>query len=300
MARTRKLALILLLALALPAFAQTGTVEVIAHRGAGQGTLDPEVPPENTLPAFDWAWRHAVDAAECDVHASKEGRPVVIHDATTKRTTDQDWPVAERTFAELRTLDAGSWKGPRWAGTRLPALEEVLALVPPGRRQFVEVKSGADTVPAVARAIRASGLPAWQVPVISFREEVVRSAKALLPDNPCYQLVEFEADYRAGAWKVNYHRVAADSTGLEPLFGPGSDGVDVSFDGPLRSIAERSRAAGRPWIVWTVNDPDLAVEMARLGASGITTDRPLAIRQGLEEAGHRTGPPRTTPKAPRP
>lgn len=284
MVGTRQLALILLLVLALPALAAPPKVEIIAHRGAGQGTLDPDVPPENTLPAFEWAWRHGVDAAECDVHATLDGRTVVIHDGTTKRTTSQDWPVAERTFAELRTLDAGAWKGAPWAGTRLPSLEEILAIVPPGRRQFVEVKSGADTVPAVARAIRASGLPPSQVPVLSFREDVLRAAKTLLPDNPCYQLVEFEADYRAGAWKVNYGRMTAD-TGLDPLFAEGLDGVDVSFDGPLRAVAERSRAAGRPWIVWTVNDPDLAVEMARMGAHGITTDRPLVVRAALSEAG---------------
>lgn len=280
MARSRPLALILLLVLALPALAAPGRVEVIAHRGAGQGLLDPDVPPENTREAFEWAWRHGVDAAECDVHGTRDGRTVVLHDRSTKRTTGQDWKVAEHTFAELRTLDAGAWKGPRWAGTRLPSLEEILALVPPGHRQFVEVKSGVETVPAVAEAIRASGLPPAQVPVISFSEAVVREAKRLLPDNPCYQLVEFEADYGQGAWKVNYGR-ATEDTGLDPLFAPGIDGVDVSFDGPLRAIAARSRALGRPWIVWTVNDPTLAVEVAELGADGITTDRPLQIRAAL-------------------
>ncbi len=96
--------------------------EIVAHRGAGQGFVQPQTPPENTLPAFDWAWRHA-DAAELDVRLTRDRRLVVIHDATTRRTANADWQVADRTLAESQQLDAGSWKSPHFAGVRLPSLE---------------------------------------------------------------------------------------------------------------------------------------------------------------------------------
>src|SRR5581483_7816129 len=99
-------------------------VEIIAHRGAGSRYVQPDTPPENTLPAFHYAWKSGADAAECDVQLSSDGELVVIHDRTTRRTTGVRWAVRSRTFAELRRLDAGSWKHDRFAGVRLPSLEE--------------------------------------------------------------------------------------------------------------------------------------------------------------------------------
>src|SRR5262245_57340357 len=96
----------------------TSPVEVVAHRGMGQGLLRPDQPPENTLPSVEAAWAAGAEACEVDVHLSSDGRLVVIHDDKTTRTAGEEWSVHQRTFAELRTLDVGRWKGERWAGTR--------------------------------------------------------------------------------------------------------------------------------------------------------------------------------------
>ena len=100
-------------------------VGVCAHRG------DCRAAPENTLPAFRLAVEKGAHQIELDVRLSKDDRLVVMHDGTLDRTTDGSGPLAEQTFEELRKLDAGSWKDPKWAGVRIPTLREVLELVPP-------------------------------------------------------------------------------------------------------------------------------------------------------------------------
>jgi glycerophosphoryl diester phosphodiesterase len=90
-------------------------VEIIAHRGESADA------PENTLAAFRLAWERRVTAIELDVHLTKDDRLVVCHDADTKRTTGETLTIAKSTLADLRTLDAGRWKGERWTGGRLRA-----------------------------------------------------------------------------------------------------------------------------------------------------------------------------------
>ncbi len=78
------------------------SVQIIAHRGESYSA------PENTLAAVTLAWQRNADAVEVDVHLSKEGRLVVIHDDNTRRTAGVDRKVREQTLAELKALDAGA------------------------------------------------------------------------------------------------------------------------------------------------------------------------------------------------
>lgn len=117
------------------------TMWAIAHRGASDKV------PENTLIAFERALELGADAIECDVHLSADGEVVVIHDATVDRTTDGQGAAAEMTLEELRRLDAGSWKGSRFAGQRIPTLGEVADLVRERACLFVEVKGFSPDLP---------------------------------------------------------------------------------------------------------------------------------------------------------
>lgn len=92
-----------------------------AHRGASS------IAPENTMPAFKEAMQQGADGIECDVRMTRDGVPVVIHDEYVNRTTDGFGWVYEYTFAELQKLDAGSWFHPKYAGVKIPSLEELLA-----------------------------------------------------------------------------------------------------------------------------------------------------------------------------
>jgi glycerophosphoryl diester phosphodiesterase len=96
-------------------------VQVMAHRGMAG------LAPENTLPAIEACAADFVEWAEIDVRLSKDGRHVLLHDATLDRTTNGKGKVADHTLAELAMLDAGAWFAPRFAGTRLPTLAAALA-----------------------------------------------------------------------------------------------------------------------------------------------------------------------------
>lgn len=97
--------------------------EIVAHRGSRINR------PENTLTAFEEAIRVGADGIELDVHLSKDGEVVVIHDETVDRTTNGSGRVRHLTIAELKELDAGSWFDAAFAGEKIPTLLEVLELL---------------------------------------------------------------------------------------------------------------------------------------------------------------------------
>jgi glycerophosphoryl diester phosphodiesterase len=110
---------------------------IIAHRGYRAKY------PENTLAAFSAALDIGVKMIELDVMLTRDRKMVVIHDATLERTTDGHGQVNSYTLQELKELDAGSWFHPRFAGERLPALDQVLDLVSDRTLLNIEIKSNA-------------------------------------------------------------------------------------------------------------------------------------------------------------
>jgi glycerophosphoryl diester phosphodiesterase len=267
-------------------------IQVVAHRGMGQRFVQPDAPPENTLPAFALGWKIA-RACELDVHLTKDGQVIVIHDDTTDRTTNASWTVRDRFAAELRSLDAGRWKSQTWAGTRLPLLEDVLEAMPDGCELFIELKDGPQVVPPAAEIVRQSG-KAPHVVFISFDIDTIALAKQEMPENDCLLIVVFEADYDAGRWKVLYDEgpgfrtltknyVEDDLIALVKQYS--LNGIDTSFAVPPALIARLTEEKLRS-VVWTVDDPSVAVDMARMGVRTITTDRPAPITQALIAAGY--------------
>jgi glycerophosphoryl diester phosphodiesterase len=107
---------------------------VIAHRGASGWA------PENTLPAFQKAVELEADMIEFDIQFSADRHIVVIHDRTVDRTTNGIGKVSEKSFAELRQLDAGVWFAPNFAGTRIPTLREVLSTISGSIQLNIELK----------------------------------------------------------------------------------------------------------------------------------------------------------------
>jgi glycerophosphoryl diester phosphodiesterase len=123
---------------------------VFAHRGGAK------LAPENTMAAFANGLALGSDGLECDVHLSRDGVPVVIHDKTLDRTTNATGPVSARSAAELADVDAGHrFSGPdsafpfRARGIGVPTLEEVLRAFP-DVRVIIEMKQ---SEPALARAV---------------------------------------------------------------------------------------------------------------------------------------------------
>jgi glycerophosphoryl diester phosphodiesterase len=242
-------------------------VEIIAHRGASFDA------PENTVAALRLGYEQGADAGELDLHLSQDGRIVVFHDADTARVSGHKQPVAAQTLAELRTHDAGQWG--KWKGSafaeKIPELAEALVLVPAGKRLFIEIKVGVDILPELERVIRASGLNAAQLPLITFDLEVARETKRRLPAHEVSWIVGYEADRSP---VVEELIKAAKAAGL--------DGLDLNFKYPMdAAFIQKVHAAGLKLYTWTVDDPGVARALAAAGIDGITTNRPGWLRAQL-------------------
>ncbi|MFF4604788.1 glycerophosphodiester phosphodiesterase [Streptomyces sp. NPDC001339] len=212
----------------------------IGHRGI-MG-----VEPENTLRSFVRAEREGLDVIELDLHLSKDGTLVVMHDAEVDRTTDGTGPVAERTLAELRELDAGQ-------GERIPVFEEVLTAVRTPLQAEIKDVAAARTL---AEVLRERDL-ADRVEVISFHDEALDTVRALLPGVRTALVGEwYGADVVDRAQAVGATTLSLDIRRL------------------TLELVEQAHAAQLKVLGWTVNTHD-QLRLARgLGLDGVVTDQP--------------------------
>jgi glycerophosphoryl diester phosphodiesterase len=245
-------------------------VEIIAHRGASNDA------PENTLAAFRLAFEQKADAIELDVHLSRDGRIVVVHDFTTFRIGGVDKAIREQDLGELKLLDVGRWKDLRWMGERIPTLREALQTVPPGKRIYIEIKSSAEILPELERVIGASGLRPEQVRLIAFDYDTICKTKTWLPEIECAWLVSFKPDARKPDPEMITQQI------IERAHCAGLDGLDLNHKGPLtHDFMKQARAAGLKVFVWTVDDVKAAQCMIDLGVDAIATNRPAWLREQL-------------------
>jgi glycerophosphoryl diester phosphodiesterase len=123
---------------------------VIAHRGHCVGA------PEQTLAAYSLAIDLGASMLEADLRFSRDGVPVMMHDADIVRTTNGKGLVAELAWADLRELDAGSWFAPRFSSERIPRLDDLFDLaMQRGIALCIEAKGkGADNHQAALHAAR--------------------------------------------------------------------------------------------------------------------------------------------------
>jgi glycerophosphoryl diester phosphodiesterase len=230
---------------------------IFAHRGASKAA------PENTLPAFEAAIRLGADGAELDVQYSSDGALVIIHNATLEKTSNGTGRVTALTLAELRALDAGSWFGTAFAGTRIPTLDEALDLMKGKLLVNVELKVlsslqsslGADAV----KAVRDHGM-ADQVVISSFNPFVLRQTKAAGPEIECALLVAHDMPgwTRWGGTR-RYSR---------------ADGLHPDFDMVNDTYMAHARKLGLPVRVWTVDDEAEMRRLIALGVDAIITNVP--------------------------
>ena len=247
-------------------------VAIVAHRGASFDA------PENTLAAFRLAWQQNADAIEGDFRLTRDGQIICIHDATTDRTTGHKAKIVDSTLPELKKLDAGSWKNPKFKGEPLPTLDEVLATVPKGKRILIEIKSGPEIIAPLKARLEKSSLTPEQTTIISFDQNVIAESKKQMPSRKAYFLFDFKQ--KEGKWNNSPEGVLKLAKSLS------ADGVDLGLRAetlPLFSndFIKSLRANNLELHFWTVNDPALARDAIRLGAKSITTDKPAFLRSEL-------------------
>lgn len=266
---------VLLIAAAVPGLASGPVPEIVAHRGESHDA------PENTLAAFKLAWERHDDTIELDVHLTKDNQLIVCHDADAKRTTGFEGKIKDTAFDTLRKLDAGSWKGPRWAGEKLPTLDEVLATIPDGKRCFIEIKVGPKAVAGVERAIKFSGKKPEQLAIISFKADSLAEAKRKMPSIPAFFLSDFKQDKETGVWSPTVDELIQKAKSIK------ADGLDLSHKGPIdEQFVQRVKAEGLKFHVYTIDELDMARKFAAYGVDGITTNKAAYLKRELN--GQRT------------
>ncbi len=244
-------------------------IEIVAHRGASADA------PENTLSAVRLAWDHAADAVEVDIHLSADGHAVVIHDDTLKRTAGINARVAERTLRQLQSCDVGQWKGREWAGETIPSLRQVIETIPAGRRLFVEIKSGPQTIEAISRDLELVTNRPEAVVLLCFDVDVLATARRRFPQHSLLFGVE-QKQSNGGGWEPRLDDIMNTATRNF------ATGVDLSWTPAIDAQAvSQLKQAGLLTAVWTVNEPVEAHRVRDAGIQCVTTDCPAAIRRAL-------------------
>jgi glycerophosphoryl diester phosphodiesterase len=238
--------------------APVGGTRVIAHRGG------PKYAPENTLAAFQHAIAVGATMLECDVHLTRDGEVVVIHDETLERTTNGEGWVMDKTLAELRALDAGN-------GERVPTLKELVELAKrTGAELLVEVKSP-KLYPGIEFKVLTDLEDAGYLErcvLQSFDWDSLRRLRQLKPS------ARLGALYDQWQWEVSWP--AADAEYVCPpaemvLLNPG--------------LVRTAHSEGRGVFVWFAQFENelLYRYLKAFGVDGLIADDPVAARQVVEE-----------------
>lgn len=269
----RPLPLLLAAFLALPA---AHGVDIVGHRGASYDA------PENTLASEKLAWKQNADAVETDIWLTKDGRLIVSHDKNTKRTTGQEMVITESNFDDLRKLEAGMWKSPGIAGEKLPTLDEQIALIPAGKRMFVEIKDGPQIVPELKRCLERMKAGPDKITLISFNYESLRECRKQLPAYKTQYLMGYRAPNSKKAPRDAKKQPTIDDV-VAQARAANLTGLDLQNTWPLTAAdAKRIKDAGLELHVWTVDSPDVARHWIELGAISVTTNRPGFMREQLK------------------
>jgi glycerophosphoryl diester phosphodiesterase len=242
---------------------ERGRVWVVGHRGA-MGHC-----PENTLASFERGLELGADWIELDVHLSRDGALVVIHDETLDRTTNGRGAVRDKSLAELKALDAGSWFGADYAGQRIPTLDEVLAWA---RRRNTIVDIEIKNAPVYYAGIEAAVVEVLhrhdmteQVIVISFDHAAVQRVKTL--------------DSRIATGVLYAGRPVDAGVGMARQ--AQADAVLPHWAYVTADDVAAAHAAGLSVAPWASSDPAVLRHLIAAGVDAIGTNHPDVLRDVL-------------------
>jgi glycerophosphoryl diester phosphodiesterase len=250
-------------------FFDTQGIQVIAHRGGRH------LWPENTLFAFENASTLGVDVLEMDLHSTRDGAIVVIHDSTVDRTTDGTGLVQSYTLAELQSLDAGYRWSPDGGETHpyrgqdivIPTLEAVLVAFPEILLNLEIKQSDPSVVVPLCKLLREYGA-VERVLVASFDTNTIKAFRKNCPEVPTSS-GEDEIRLLYGLSRVF----------LAGVYSPKAEAVQVpEYSGKIQVMTKRfvdaAHGRGMAVHVWTVNEVADMERMLELGVDGIITDAP--------------------------
>lgn len=231
--------------------------EVQAHRGASA------IAPENTVAAFRAAAEQGARWVELDVALLADDTLVVIHDDSVDRTTSGKGALGALTSADIATLDAGAWFDGKYAGERLPTLEEAIAALGElGLSANVEIKqhkhhkSLDQLVHAVQADIRKRG-PKTEIMISSFDPEALKAMQALEPDLEMAMLWSRPPE----DWAEKLKLIPATT-------------IHMHYKALSIGMLEKTSKNGIKVRAWTCNNPVELVSFWGAGLTGVITDNP--------------------------
>ena len=244
---------------------------VIAHRGvSGQA-------PENTKLAVERAIDIGADLVEVDVRLTKDGVPVLIHSAQLEHTTTGRGPVADHTLEEIQGLDAGVWRGPEFAGERVPSLQEVLDLTKGRVPLNLDFQTSDAVAPSVAM-VRESGLTGdvvvsgCRVECFDIMGAATNEITTLLnPDRLPAGIDPHEAKMDPA------EALAVVRRGVDAASELGAAGINLEHSFVDTAVVARAQGVGLGVWAWVVDDEDRFAELIEMGVTAVTTNRPARM-----------------------
>lgn len=217
------------------------------------------------MSAFVAAVASGANGLELDIHLSRDGIPVVIHDETLERTTDGCGSVAGMTWRQLQQLDAGSWFSEEFAGEPLPSLDEVLKAFAGQLHLNLELK---DFCAGMAVLELLKLYSSTKILVSSFNHELLYRLRSLHDPLPIAVLFD------SGNWRRAL-RTAMDlsATAFHP-----------TLNRVTRPMISACTNAGLPVSVWTVDRLCTAKSLVRAGVSGLFTNDPSTLKAGFRHS----------------
>ncbi|MEN0064635.1 MAG: glycerophosphodiester phosphodiesterase family protein [Myxococcota bacterium] len=236
---------------------------VYGHRGAAAHH------PENTARSFHAAMADGADALETDVRMSRDGEMVVFHDAEGTRTCGIDKKLIDCSWSEIKTWDAGEGESPI-------LLDEMLETWPD---TFINIDVKDESVEAAKRTLSIIHSRKASIGLGSFHPKVARFI-----DESDFggQLAFVTHEVVAARFLPAFvaRRIVRGNAAQIPTVGSG-----IPLDGPgfIRKLHHMDCRVD----YWTIDDPEVAVQLVRNGADGIVTNDPKAITEALSAAGLR-------------
>ena len=217
-------------------------------------------------------FQQLADGVEVDIRLTLDNKIVCHHDKSALRTTGIDRKIEDMSLEEIQSLDCGSWFGENWSDERIPELKDVLKSVPKDKEIYIEVKTKEETVPFLLRDIDEQELSIDQITVITFFPEVIREIKRRDANIKCNLLIAF--DYKGIAVDEIIDLAAKiDANGL------GAQNHKRLNGQFIQSLKNTDKSVH----VWTVNSRKEAEEYLKNGIDSITTNKPLYLRNHLEQ-----------------
>jgi len=242
---------------------------VIAHRGAPWALcgVPGAVAPENTMPAFELAAAQKADGIETDVHFSKDGKVMIIHDAKLDRTTNGQGLVTDYTYDELQVFDAGIKCSKDYKGTRIPTIDELFKLCYDNSMVLnIEIKSADPAMPAAIDELAAKYKMKELTIYSSFDHAQLERMLKVNPDAFVAPLYGFNMvkpwDYTKNMGAKAVH--------------PRDNQLDL-----YPEYVEKCHELGIRVHPWTVDDPEQAKKLAAMGCDAVITNRPSLIMEAL-------------------